>query len=101
MLFSHPVNVALGGIAKQSSIYGNYYSANLAIDDNTASNFGLNSCACTNNDYNAWWRVDLLAVYDISNVIITNRGDCCPERMNGAEIRIGNSLVNNGNSNPR
>ncbi|KAL0166467.1 hypothetical protein M9458_038311, partial [Cirrhinus mrigala] len=30
---------------------------------------------------------------------ITNRGDCCPERINGAQIRIGNSLENNGNNN--
>ncbi|KAK3523123.1 hypothetical protein QTP86_017284 [Hemibagrus guttatus] len=40
-------------------------------------------------------------MYDISNVIITNRGDCCPKRINGAEIHIGNSLINNGNNNPR
>ncbi|XP_035254359.1 adhesion G protein-coupled receptor E3-like isoform X3 [Anguilla anguilla] len=26
--------------------------------------------------------------------------DCCSERLSGAEIRIGNSLVDNGNSNP-
>ncbi|KAK3523111.1 hypothetical protein QTP86_015703, partial [Hemibagrus guttatus] len=40
-------------------------------------------------------------MYDISNVIITNRGDACPERINGAEIHIGNSLINNDNNNPR
>ncbi|RXN04504.1 hypothetical protein ROHU_034004 [Labeo rohita] len=49
---------------------------------------------------NPWWRLDLLDNYYISTVTITNRADCCSERINGAEIRIGNSLENNGNNNP-
>ncbi|XP_053533544.1 fucolectin-like [Ictalurus punctatus] len=101
MLTHQEIDVALGGIATQSSVYSNYYQAYFAIDGNRASYFNSHSCSCTNSDYNPWWRVDLLAVYDISNVIITNRGDCCPERINGAEIHIGNSLLNNGNNNPR
>ncbi|KAM9450172.1 fucolectin-like [Clarias gariepinus] len=101
MLTQQAVDVALGGIATQSSTFSGTFYASMAIDGNTASNFYAYSCSSTNVQYNPWWRVNLLAVYDISNVIITNRGDCCPERMNGAEIRIGNSLVNNGNSNPR
>uniref|UniRef100_A0A3B3UD12 Fucolectin tachylectin-4 pentraxin-1 domain-containing protein n=1 Tax=Poecilia latipinna TaxID=48699 RepID=A0A3B3UD12_9TELE len=40
---------------------------------------------------NPWWRVDLLDSYVITQIIVTNRGDCCEERINGAEIRIGNS----------
>ncbi|XP_053534094.1 fucolectin-like [Ictalurus punctatus] len=100
MLTHQEVNVALGGIATQSSVYS-YYPAYFAIDGNRESNAYLHSCTHTNYDYKPWWRVDLLAVYDISNVIVTNRGDAVPERINGAEIRIGNSLVNNGNNNPR
>ncbi|XP_046698553.1 fucolectin-1-like [Silurus meridionalis] len=61
---------------------------------------GSGSCTHTSTQNNPWWRVDLLVVYDISNIIITNRGDCCAERINGAEIHIGNSLLNNGNNNP-
>jgi hypothetical protein len=45
--------------------------------------------------------VDLLDVYRVTAVNITNRGDCCPERLDGAEIRIGNSLENNSINNPR
>ncbi|KAF4071919.1 hypothetical protein AMELA_G00268380 [Ameiurus melas] len=101
VLFSPPVNVALGGIATQSSLYMNSYFANFAIDGNRESNPYLQSCSHTNYDYNPWWRVDLLSVYDISKVTITNRGDGYPEEINGAEIHIGNSLVNNGNNNPR
>ncbi|XP_046699442.1 fucolectin-like [Silurus meridionalis] len=101
ILTHQQIDVALGGIAVQSSTYFNIYNAYFAIDGNRESIFSYKSCACTNLQYNPWWRVDLLAVYDISNVIVTNRGDCCPQRINGAEIHIGNSLVNNGNNNPR
>uniref|UniRef100_UPI001ED84A45 fucolectin-1-like n=1 Tax=Scatophagus argus TaxID=75038 RepID=UPI001ED84A45 len=46
-------------------------------------------------------RLDLLKTYKINTVTITNRNDCCHDRINGAEIRIGNSLNDNGNTNPR
>ncbi|XP_053535197.1 fucolectin isoform X2 [Ictalurus punctatus] len=100
MLTHQEVNVALGGVATQSSVLDNYYPAYFAIDGNRASDVNSYSCSHTNFENNPWWRVDLLAVYDISSVIVTNRGDCCSERINGAEIHIGNSLVNNGNNNP-
>ena len=32
---------------------------------------------------------------------ITNQGDAYGERLSGFETRIGNSLVNNGNHNPK
>ncbi|KAM6936633.1 fucolectin-5-like [Lycodopsis pacificus] len=48
-----------------------------------------------------WWRLDLLNTYEVNTVTITNRKDCCHERINGAEIRIGNSLDDNGNTNPK
>ncbi|XP_060720306.1 fucolectin-like [Tachysurus vachellii] len=99
ILAHQQVNVALGGIATQSSVYLDC-TASLAIDGIKETNAFAHSCTHTNTESNPWWRLDLLAVYDISNVIITNRGDCCPERINGAEIHIGNSLINNGNNNP-
>ncbi|KAM9450169.1 fucolectin-like [Clarias gariepinus] len=95
-----PVDLALGGTATQSSTLYNYYPSK-AIDGNTASSVGSGSCSHTNRDYGPWWRVDLLAEYVIGTVVITNRGDCCSQRINGAEIHIGDSLVNKGNNNPR
>ncbi|KAL0166468.1 hypothetical protein M9458_038312, partial [Cirrhinus mrigala] len=65
---------------------------------NRESNYKLGSCTHTAKD-DPWWRVDLKTAYKIARVSITNRGDCCPERINGAQIRIGNSLKNNGNDN--
>ncbi|XP_073669697.1 uncharacterized protein [Paramisgurnus dabryanus] len=87
-------NLALRGRAVQSSTaYG--WEASNAIDNLPFT------CTHTDTSDNPWWRLDLLDSYYISTVVITNRKDCCAERLNGAEIRIGNSLENNGNNNPR
>ncbi|KAJ8340852.1 hypothetical protein SKAU_G00331430 [Synaphobranchus kaupii] len=80
---------------------GLYCHADNAIDGNRDSTFLHASCSHTNDDANPWWRVDLLEEYVIASVTITNRGDCCPEKINGAEIHIGNSLENNGIDNPQ
>nr|XP_033497041.1 uncharacterized protein LOC117266161 [Epinephelus lanceolatus] len=82
-------SVAFGGVPKR------------AIDGNQASNWNQGSCTHTNHESRPWWRLDLLRTYKINTVTITNRGDCCHDRLNGAEIRIGNSLNDNGNVNPR
>ncbi|XP_055757085.1 uncharacterized protein LOC129835473 [Salvelinus fontinalis] len=94
------LNVALKGVATQSSLHGDG-QANNAIDGNRESNYFKLHCTHTEWDTNPWWRVDLLDVYRVTAVSITNRGDCCSERLNDAEIRIGNSLENNGINNPR
>ncbi|XP_067242002.1 uncharacterized protein [Chanodichthys erythropterus] len=91
-------NLALGARAVQSSTYQKAVAKN-AVDGNMNSIFNTGSCSATNGDMDPWWRVDLLEVHKISRVSITNRGDCCPQRLNGAQIRIGNSLENNGNNN--
>ncbi|XP_064410082.1 fucolectin-like [Latimeria chalumnae] len=99
-------NVALRGKATQSSVYSNEDGLHLGnaingIDGNHNSNYFLGSCTHTAIENNPWWRVDLLDVYRISRIVITNRGDGGSERLNGAEIRIGNFLTNNGNQNPK
>ncbi|XP_068136066.1 uncharacterized protein [Hyperolius riggenbachi] len=94
-------NVALNGEASQSSTYdGGISTANKAIDGNLDTNYHSGSCTHTNDDVSPWWRVDLLQPHKISTVVITNRADCCRERLNGASILIGKSLENNGNNNP-
>ncbi|XP_075057129.1 uncharacterized protein LOC142143300 isoform X2 [Mixophyes fleayi] len=97
-------NVALGGRATQSSVsidLGYLALAVNAIDGNQDSTYNHGSCCQTNNDFSPWWRVDLLRSHKIHHITITNRGDCCGERLDGAEILIGNSLANYGNDNPR
>ncbi|KAI4811247.1 hypothetical protein KUCAC02_014161 [Chaenocephalus aceratus] len=90
-------NVALRGKATQSDRYNHVFgSAFSAIDGNRDSHYLSGSCSQTDEESNPWWRVDLLEPYVVTSVIISNRGDCCPERLVGAQIHIGNSLDDNG-----
>ncbi|XP_027141984.1 fucolectin-7 [Larimichthys crocea] len=93
-------NLALRGRATQSDRYYDAFgAASNAIDGNRDSNFHAGSCTHTAAQTNPWWRVDLLEPYIVTSIIITNR-DSVPERINGAEIHIGNSLQDNGVANP-
>nr|Q9I931.1 RecName: Full=Fucolectin-1; Flags: Precursor [Anguilla japonica]BAB03523.1 fucolectin-1 [Anguilla japonica] len=97
-------NVAVRGKATQSTLPSGAGAVlslpGFAIDGNRDSDFSHGSCSHTTNSPNPWWRVDLLQLYTITSVTITNRGDCCGERISGARILIGNSLENNGINNP-
>ena len=69
-------NLALRKPTKQSTVNKNGLSGR-AVDGNTDSNFSSNSCTQTANTKGNWWQVDLGSVYDIREVAVTNRGDCC------------------------
>ena len=69
-------NLALGKPTKQSSTHGNA-GPSRAVDGNRNSNFDSSSCTHTQSKKGSWWQVDLEAIYEIRDVVITNRGDCC------------------------
>ena len=91
------IDVPLRGAAVQSSTYPGY-GAGRAIDGSCSS--GTDSCTLTSEMDNPWWRLQLDGVYRVSVIEITNR-ITSRDRLDGVEIHIGNSLVNNGNDNPR
>uniref|UniRef100_UPI0037E83F8B uncharacterized protein n=1 Tax=Semicossyphus pulcher TaxID=241346 RepID=UPI0037E83F8B len=94
-------NVALRGKATQSKrLPHDFGAAYSAIDGNRDSAFNAGSCTHTEEMANPWWRVDLLHNYIVTSILITNRGDCCADRINGAEIHIGDSLQDDGVANP-
>lgn len=92
-------NLALQGKATQSSRYSFGIAYN-AIDGNRNSKWEEASCTLTRKSMSPWWRLDLLKTHKVFSISIVNQ-DSHPERLNGAEIRIGESLENNGNNNPR
>uniref|UniRef100_R4GDI2 Fucolectin tachylectin-4 pentraxin-1 domain-containing protein n=2 Tax=Anolis carolinensis TaxID=28377 RepID=R4GDI2_ANOCA len=94
-------NVAINGQASQSSSYNSLSSPAHAIDGSTASNYLLAQCTHTSKESNPWWMVDLRARFRVLSIVVTNRGDCCEERIRGAEIRIGDSKDRGGTANPR
>uniref|UniRef100_A0A3Q3N014 Fucolectin tachylectin-4 pentraxin-1 domain-containing protein n=1 Tax=Labrus bergylta TaxID=56723 RepID=A0A3Q3N014_9LABR len=88
------------GKAFQSSTLANG-SASKAIDGRRDSTYYEGFCTHTLEETNPWWRLDLRETHAVTSVKVTNRGDCCAQRLDGAEIRIGNSAENNGNDNPK
>ena len=66
-------------IAWQSSTFPHSYvpTADKAVDGNSASNFHSKSCTHTKVEFQPWWTVDLGAEYFVSEMVITNRDDCC------------------------
>ncbi|XP_077988299.1 uncharacterized protein LOC144442799 [Glandiceps talaboti] len=84
------INVALAGTASQSSTHYTAH-ASRSNDDNTQSHYELESCSHTQNDQDAWWKVDIGKSYAVYEIIVTNRQDCCSERLLNAEVKVGNS----------
>jgi len=69
------------GTAYQSSISGNYI-ANNAIDGN------IQTYNHTQNDNNAWWEVKLPKDIYITEIKITNRKDCCQDRLSNFDVYV-------------
>ncbi|XP_048584134.1 fucolectin isoform X1 [Nematostella vectensis] len=93
-------NVALGKPTNQSSLDDIKGFSKHAVDGIRNGNYMDKSCTSTKRQTNPWWRVDLQKSYVILRFFIVNRADCCGERLDNFEIRIGDSLVSNGNDNP-
>ncbi|KAM8966347.1 fucolectin-like [Pelodytes ibericus] len=84
-------NLALAGEVYPSSenILG---AARRVIDGNKATDFRSGSCFETTLERPSWWALDLMANYKINTIVVVNRGDCCEERLKGAQVRIGKTL---------
>nr|XP_014349314.1 PREDICTED: uncharacterized protein LOC106705150 [Latimeria chalumnae] len=100
-LLSDPslTNMALTGTATQSSTYEKIGSPDRAIDGNSNSNYRKHPCTHTKRDRNPWWRVDLKDSRTVVTVVLTTRSDCCTSRIKGIQVRVGDSLENEGRSN--
>ena len=71
-----------------------WYPSSNAVDGNSQTTF--RSCTHTPKDadfQNPWLRVDLGRVEPVNEVYIVNRGDCCGERLNPFEIRVGKTKL--------
>ncbi|XP_064911339.1 uncharacterized protein LOC135578892 isoform X2 [Columba livia] len=93
-------NVALGRPATQSSLLDATSGAGNAVDGNQDGNWEHGSCTHTTEEPEPWWRVDLGARHAVYAVTVTNRRDCCWERLKGAQVHVGDSLVDHGKRNP-
>ncbi|MEO1262000.1 MAG: DM9 repeat-containing protein [Bacteroidota bacterium] len=96
--------VAKGKKARQSSTkYDQNGAASNAVDGNKNGNWSWNSNSLTHtqDEKDAWWEVDLGAVYDVSKIEIWNRRDCCWDRLKNFYVMVSegpissNSTTNN------
>ena len=81
------VNVATAGTASQSSTSSGGV-ASRGIDGNTSGHWPDGSVTHTANQTAPWWEVDLGATYDIDEIWIWNRTDCCSERLDGYTLQV-------------
>ena len=88
-VFSGNQNVALNGIASQSSDYSNA-KASRAIDGNTNGDYNKGSVTHTATGKNdPFWEVDLKSMQNISSIIIWNRTDgTVSSRLDGYKLSI-------------
>nr|XP_060639491.1 fucolectin-like [Anolis sagrei ordinatus] len=88
-------NLAKGRPTFQSSVYSHPIVgwASNAVDGNCNGDWYAKSCIHTNNDLEPWWYVDLEDRYGIGAVVVKNRGDCCGERLDRAQVYVGNNIA--------
>jgi len=82
-----PVNLSQGKTATQSSTYSSSYPASKAVDGNTST---INH---TGIELQPWWQVDLGIAYQVSAIEITNRQDCCGDRIKRFRVFVSNIAV--------
>lgn len=83
-------NLAKGKPTSQSSTAHGGASSR-AVDGNTNSYWGGNSCSHTGYNGPQWWQVDLEKESAVKKVIIYNRRDCCSERLNNMKVTVSNN----------
>ena len=79
-----------GASATQSSTSSSG-GAERAIDGNASPIWGSGSCTHTSTGQaDPWWTVNVSIAQplQIARVDVTNRGDCCPERLSGFNLTI-------------
>ncbi|XP_076436489.1 uncharacterized protein LOC143276005 [Babylonia areolata] len=87
-------NVALNKPAIQSTYHPRYGNPEKAVDGSKST--AIAQCTHTADvDHNPirWWRVDLMGLFEVSAVVITNRGDCCGYRLSDFDIYVVRTLT--------
>jgi hypothetical protein len=75
------INIALGKDTHQSSTKKptKLFYSKLAVDGKIKTKYITSGPKCihTNEERQEWWAVDLGEIYQITNVVIYGRTDCC------------------------
>ncbi|MEM6628111.1 MAG: T9SS type A sorting domain-containing protein [Bacteroidota bacterium] len=80
-----PENVALGKPASMSSLYGDGLPPLIVDGDTTGSTpWGAEADLVHTDtiDFDSWVEVDLDSLYDVKEIVVYAREDCCPSHLN-------------------
>ena len=77
----------MGKQTQQSTTFGSNHQSSNGVDGFKITNHGR--CSHTHTEKNAWWQVDLGRKEIVTSVRVTNRGDCCGERLSKFDVRVG------------
>eukprot|EP00794_Sanderia_malayensis_P014223 gene14223-15706_t len=93
-------NIARGKQATDAPNYSYNVDPRRAVDGNLNTNYGAGSCSHTGCCLTMpWWRVEFGQTATVYSMKITNRGDCCGERLSDFDIRVGESSQGRGDLN--
>ena len=95
---TNATNIALNKSTTQSSTQLDG-SSSRAIDGNTDGSFWNGSVTLTNWENQPWWEIDLGDVYEISDLKIWNRTDCCSGFLKDYYVFISDNPFTNSNVN--
>ncbi|WP_218577515.1 galactose-binding domain-containing protein [Phytohabitans rumicis] len=93
-------NLAVLKTATQSSTHVSGASASRAVDGNTNGAWTGGSVTHTSDsplDTNPWWQVDLGASRSVSTIKLSNRTDCCADRLRLFYVFTSNSAFTSTN----
>jgi len=82
-------NLARGRAATQSSTDHGGEAAR-AVDGNTNGAYFSGSVTHSNVEVSPWWQVNLGAIQPIGEVVLSNRTDCCGERLSNFKVLVSN-----------
>ena len=81
-------NVALGGTATQSDFRSGGRPARAIDGTHGDGTWRSRTCTHTRNSASSWWQVDLGDTFEIYDISVYHRTDCCADRLAGASIRV-------------
>lgn len=85
---------------QSTTAYGAFSSRAVDRDAGSCTHTGYGYSKSFENSKDPWWVVDLGARRKITRILITNRKDCCGDRLSDFEIRIGDAIpLGNGRGN--
>ena len=87
-VLAQDVNVALGGVATQSSLAGYGEQPGYAIDGNRDGYWWNGSTTCTANLPGSWWQVVLPGATTVHEVVLWNRADGWGTRLSNFRVEV-------------